>query len=466
MATPSLQSVITNDGMSKTIVAQASKGFFINIKSFGVSETAGALDVTRTTANTEWYNALISSGVQIDNNTIEILCEIPSGVGSVTKNVNEIYLYANDVGDVNTYLFVIAQPTINKIYHPGGSLQLKIQFQIQNLNVSSVYTFQNTQALEVTAHNTDPNAHQDIQLAMNKHGVYRLKSNRIFQGQNVDAFADVNAVVSGGLSDGDIVYQNPADTLKYTKAVADGTAAQDGVGVYVLATETVIHSGIHAYTHALSVYTPLYLSSSTPGAISTTKSDILIGFALPDNKMMVSVRNLRSYGSILGGGNAQGTIKTILGGIAPLESFIDGIDFYGFTDNSQDIFINYKLSDGFVPGSPLVIRSLPYYGQGVTSGKFLLKAECTLLQKNVHVLGTYSNIHTSTNTEVTVPNVDSTQGSTGNLDLTDSQGKINLIQVSPGDILRIRIFRDRTNETTPANADILIPKDSFEIVKL
>lgn len=457
-----LNSIILNDGMSQSIIAQNERGFFIKVKSFGVSEIAGALDPTRTTPNTEWYSGLIAYGQKINDNTIEVMCTIPPSAISTNKNVEELYLYGEDMSGTE-FLLVLAHPDPVALYTPTSELSFRLQVTIQNLNVSSVYQFIYTQAQEIAEHNLDINAHQPIQTILNQHGIYTSEINRLWNGQFVDNF--VSDKMDTPVSNMEAVYWHSGDN-KYKQGVADGSSAQDILGIYIEGKEVIVSGGIIDYPHSLAPFTNMYLSTTIAGEITDTYSQIMIGYVLPDNKLFISIKNLIKYGSVIGGGGGAGSFMPIMGDVSPIETFEDGLDLLNFDSSlSQEIYFNFKIPEGYVSGSELVLAGGNFY-INTTSGKVLFRADTVLLKKGVHVLGTYSLTYTSTNSEVTVPSTLGEQAQIGNIDLTDNLGQIGGVYVEEGDILRIRVYRDISNESAPATSEARMIRTCFEPKKI
>ena len=86
--------------------------------------------------------------------------------------------------------------------------------------------------------------------------------------------------------------------------------------------------------------------------------------------------------------------------------------------------------------------------------------------EDTSILGTYTNQRISTNTVVTVNATPNTNNAIGDLDLTSSTGTVNGVAVSPGDKLRVRLYRDNAAEAGgagPASADARLITNAMEI---
>lgn len=158
-----IKGIITNEGLSKSIEAQAREGWKIYPRAFAVSDILGLFDTTRDTSSMyeTWYEGPIGGVVVQGTNTLEFLCTIPPGSTADNKNIREIYVTALDNND-NLFLLGLGQIEGDVQYNPGGSTKLRILITIQNVNISGLYEFKYTQASEIEDHNHDPNAHPDI----------------------------------------------------------------------------------------------------------------------------------------------------------------------------------------------------------------------------------------------------------------------------------------------------------------
>ncbi len=137
---------------------------------------------------------------------------------------------------------------------------------------------------------------------------------------------------------------------------------------------------------------------------------------------------------------------------APGVSYTDGVDLLDFDNaNSQEIWALVKVPDDYVAGRQIKIKGLSYFCN-VNSNNVLLKTITTLLESASSILGTYTNTHTSTNTEKT-QTVSNRLETVSEIDVSDAAGLINAVAVAPGDMLRIKLYRDNASETVPAAAD-------------
>lgn len=163
--------LVTNEGLSKSIEAELNVGWKIHPLRFAVSATAGDLSATRTYAsmNTLWYDHAIGGVVDMSPNTLQFSCTIPPGAVGSLEDINEIYLIAQDNFAVD-FLLGIGQPEDTIVYDPSGSINLRLQITIVNVDISSVYQFDYTQAVEISEHNIDPNSHPDLRALLTSFG--------------------------------------------------------------------------------------------------------------------------------------------------------------------------------------------------------------------------------------------------------------------------------------------------------
>lgn len=147
----------------------------------------------------------------------------------------------------------------------------------------------------------------------------------------------------------------------------------------------------------------------------------------------------------------------------PLESNANKIPVLLFDAESlHEIIGVFKVPEAYLPGTQIKLVGGAYACSAV-SGNVLFRAITTLLEHGSTILGTHANQHTSTNAEQTVPGTTNQMQEISDIDLTDSSGQINGQAVAPGDHLYVLLYRDNTNESSPAAADAKLVRDSFEV---
>ena len=155
--------LVTDEGLSKSQIAQLNVGWKIYPREFAFSSSAGTFSTSRTYAsiNPTWYRAAISAVNVLGPSSLELICTIPPGATVNTETVAEMYIIAKDNSDVE-FLLALGQPNGSVTYDPAGSSKFRFIVTIANLNLSSLYVFNYTQAAEIEDHNIDPNSHPDL----------------------------------------------------------------------------------------------------------------------------------------------------------------------------------------------------------------------------------------------------------------------------------------------------------------
>lgn len=150
------------------------------------------------------------------------------------------------------------------------------------------------------------------------------------------------------------------------------------------------------------------------------------------------------------------------GSISPEKTNQDGLVFFDFDkESNQEIYAFFAIPQNYTTGNQIkIINGLYFCSQN--TGKVFIKSITSLINSNT-TLGTYSNSHNSVNVEQTVNAISNKANINPDIDLTDSDGKINGVSVAVGDILRIKLFRDNANESISASANARLLDNSFYI---
>ena len=286
---------ITTEGLDKIRFATLNEGFRIDIDSFRVARVAtpggipaivdldmNDVDTSPITDDTWYTGAAVAARTNIDQSTIQFDLEVPPGATVAdTEPVAEIYIIGKDV-DNNDFLLGVANPENVNLYNNSGQTTLRVQIQIENADLTGLFTFSFTQAAEISTHNTDPNAHQDIRDNLEKAGIFEQLSLHEFIGQNFDERANEGGVsgrlLDGSVITGDVVYLDVDDV--YKQAISNGTAASKVKGIANLTRGAVYNSGWVEVNHGFSHNTVLYLSETNPGKITSIPSAIRVGEAV------------------------------------------------------------------------------------------------------------------------------------------------------------------------------------------
>ncbi len=152
--------ILTTQAISDVL----SQPTLIQVTSFSVSETSGALDPNRTSANPTWYSGIFSSPGIVEDGMITTSVTIPPSTISVPLTdgslISELYLFASTDGGPE-YLFAIIQPPDNTpiVYSDIVKYDIDIQIQFSSGSITNVFEFIYN-ANEVEDHNLDPDAHQ------------------------------------------------------------------------------------------------------------------------------------------------------------------------------------------------------------------------------------------------------------------------------------------------------------------
>ena len=191
------------------------------------------------------------------------------------------------------YLFAIGQPSTPIQYDPDGSTMLRLLFNLQNVDVSTIFQFPYTQATEIYDHNLDPNAHPDIQDALNEGGLYVTGASPTFEYKGQAFIRSTASEIDVAVTNKKPVYWDTA-TSKYKLARADGTSASKFIGFYFSSDISIRLHGIIDVGHAFAVNSDVYLSPSVYGGLTTTPSQVKIGRALASGKLLVSALSVGS----------------------------------------------------------------------------------------------------------------------------------------------------------------------------
>ncbi len=276
--------LVTTEGFSKSLAAASNEGWVIRPTKFAISETKGEFTATRRIADIEpvWYENWISGREIISANSIMFFCAIPPEQGgNVQRNINEIYLYAED-NEGELFLLWLAQPENTVIYEPSGTTRMRLQVTIANLNITDIYQFVYTQAQEIEAHNIDPNAHPDFQRRFETMGYAINPDNYEFAGQ----LTDETPIFDSAVEDGDMVYFNVASE-KYERALIDGTSRSYPTGVAAISDlYKGVRSGgfIQTFYHEDPYLFPsdsiVYLSTIDAGKLTLERTNMPLGVHL------------------------------------------------------------------------------------------------------------------------------------------------------------------------------------------
>lgn len=173
-----ISGLFTTQGISNIIDADDGEGFKIHVVEFSVSRNTSVLSPSLTAPNAgEFYKAAVSSRIKIDGNTVKVSMTIPQNAVynaapvANGEQVKEVYLFG-ELPDTTKFLMAVGQPTEQIIYSQTGSVTLELQLRLVDVNLTNVFLFTNTQAVELEEHRHDPNSHPEILTEMNYMGMF------------------------------------------------------------------------------------------------------------------------------------------------------------------------------------------------------------------------------------------------------------------------------------------------------
>ncbi len=217
------------------------------------------------------------------------------------------------------------------------------------------------------------------------------------------------------------------------------------------------------------VKTTLPLDSRLKVADSTARDAIVSGVRY-EGMIVYVVADATNFQLV--GGIANGDWTKLAGsgggGGSSLEWTIDTngpLPDYGFFQNlfkfiqgeDQQLYAVYPVPLTYTAGDQIKMRSKIVSGETSTS-TLDFKTQTTLIGSTDQITST-TNQHTSTNGSINLSGTTPDVPQLLECDLTDADGKINSVSVSPGDILIIRLYRDDSVATSTAPASFL-PKTS------
>jgi len=175
-------------------------------------------------------------------------------------------------------------------------------------------------------------------------------------------------------------------------------------------------------------------------------------------KKKVDLANLIGGGGGGGGSFAWGLNEDI----SPGESLQDGMEVLDFDFESVMAISALVIVPGsYKPGDQITLQNAVFFSAD-TQDNVLFKGRSTLFKLGEDATAVV-NQHVSINAELTLTTANALTA-VGDIDLTDGSGEVNAIAVAPGDILKIELFRDNTNETVSSVEDARLLRYSSSIV--
>lgn len=141
----------------------------------------------------------------------------------------------------------------------------------------------------------------------------------------------------------------------------------------------------------------------------------------------------------LGGGGAGGGLRwNPVSGSAPVESEENGERVYLFgLGGSQRMAVFLKIPNSYAAGSPIKMKLAQYSPD--TSGTGLLTTTAYLVKEGADEVSSTTNAKVSTNAAVT--NTVADQYREIEVQLSETNGELNSVAVSPGDLIRVELTR-------------------------
>lgn len=146
-------------------------------------------------------------------------------------------------------------------------------------------------------------------------------------------------------------------------------------------------------------------------------------------------------GSGSGGGGGGSSLKWIEGLASALPTYEHGVEAYLFeSGGGQSLYALVKVPASYIPGNPINLRT-SFYSPDVV-GTVLLQAIATLIRTGQDAISSSTNQHTSTNSALDLStSALADKPYAVDLDLSSSDGEINNVAVSPGDLIKVQLMR-------------------------
>ena len=202
------------------------------------------------------------------------------------------------------------------------------------------------------------------------------------------------------------------------------------------------------------------LASAANRILTPTAGDMTVS---PDQATLLQYQGAVSRWVVISGGGGSagsggGSLQWILDENSPIGNVLAGIQVLTFeTGLNQIVYATIKVPESHVPGTQLFLYS-SFFSDG-TSGDVQFSADTYLVKPGTDEYDSILNLWSASSAAITL------SGGTVNIpqsfliSLTDSNGQINSLDVNPGDILRVNLFRDSDSAT----ADVNWVRDATEV---
>jgi len=252
----------------------------------------------------------------------------------------------------------------------------------------------------------------------------------------------------------DVAGANPINALTYNPLIKITGATATFINGITSGTDgkrVVIHNGtsqILTFNHqsgSASAADRLKL----PGSIALQVAiDSSVEFIYDTNQSRWVVKSAAGSGS---GGGSGGSLEWVEALSAPtIEVEYEAKAAHFTADGDQNLYTTIKVPTSYGTGSPVKLKLLFYSPDN--SGNVFMRSQSTLIRTGTDAFNSTTNQRTSTNTEATLGAGTVDEPQYVELDLTSSIGEINAVAISPGDQIKVRLYRDTANESTPATS--------------
>jgi hypothetical protein len=143
------------------------------------------------------------------------------------------------------------------------------------------------------------------------------------------------------------------------------------------------------------------------------------------------------------GGGGGGSLQWVEAADSPTPEVEANMQVYKFESGlGQKIYALVRVPSTYVAGSPINLR-MAMYSQG-TTGDARIATVATLIRVGVDAITSTTNQHSSTNSAITLGAGTVNKPQNLVLDLTEGDGQINGVAVSPNDLILVQLTRDAT----------------------
>lgn len=158
--------------------------------------------------------------------------------------------------------------------------------------------------------------------------------------------------------------------------------------------------------------------------------------------------------SVGGAGGGGGSIQWVEDVNAPLAKQENGQLVFEYAAGlEQKLFTLFRVPQSYSAGTQIRLNVLMYSPS--TSGDIQMQSIATLIRPGTDAITSTTNQRTSTNSAFATSAGTVDKPTALNLDLTDADGQINTVNVSPGDMILIELKRATSGDTSSDVANVL-----------